>query len=52
MNSLEARCNAAPRTAQSRAAVQLHEELGATLQRSSTKKATATARRLLLRGAA
>jgi hypothetical protein len=45
-------CSVAPRRARSRAAVQLHEELGAALQRSSTKKATTAARRLLLRGAA
>jgi hypothetical protein len=32
--------------------MQLHKELGAALQRSSTKKVTATAHRLLLRGAA
>jgi hypothetical protein len=31
--------------------VQFHEELGAVLQRSSTKKATTTTRCLLLRGA-
>jgi hypothetical protein len=34
--SSEPHCSAAPRTARSRAAAQLHEQLGAALQRSST----------------